>query len=125
MTGNRLIAVIDDEEAVLASLDSFLRSYGYTVASYTAPGAFLASIKDIQPRLIITDYNMHPGMDGIELSTRVRQTFPAVPIFMISAYWDDKTIQMANDVGISTKLNKPWLPDELLSEIERVFGSTS
>lgn len=125
MASDRLIAVIDDEEAVLISLESFLRSYGYAVASYTAPEAFLASIENVQPRLIITDYNMYPGMDGIELSKRVRQTFPRVPIFMISAYWDDKTRQMANDARISIKLNKPWLPDDLLSGIERVFGSSS
>ena len=56
--------------------------------------------------LILSDINM-PGMSGLELLPVVKQRRPDLPVFMISAYGDDKTVSTALSRGASKFLTKP------------------
>ena len=56
--------------------------------------------------LLVSDINM-PGMSGLELLPVVKQNRPDLPVFMISAYGDEKTIDTALASGASKFLTKP------------------
>ncbi len=56
--------------------------------------------------LVLSDINM-PGMSGIELLAEIRQTWPEVGVFMITAYGDNATEARARDLGAERFLTKP------------------
>lgn len=66
MFNSASISVVDDDELLLASLDSLLRSYGYTVKTYNSACAFLQSSVPEQTDCLISDIQM-PGMCGVEM----------------------------------------------------------
>ena len=56
--------------------------------------------------LVLSDINM-PGMTGIELLAEIRKVWPAVSVFMITAYGDKATEAKARDLGAKRFLTKP------------------
>ena len=56
--------------------------------------------------LVLSDINM-PGMSGIELLAKVREVWPEVRVFMITAYGDITTEARARDLGAERFLTKP------------------
>lgn len=56
--------------------------------------------------LVLSDINM-PGMSGIELLEKVREVWPDVGVFMITAYGDDATEAKARSLGAERFLTKP------------------
>jgi CheY-like chemotaxis protein len=56
--------------------------------------------------LVLSDINM-PGMSGIELLAEIRETWPELGVFMITAYGDTATEAMARDLGAEQFLTKP------------------
>jgi FixJ family two-component response regulator len=66
MFSSPIISVVDDDELILISLDSLLRSYGYTVKTYTRAVAFLESSGPYHTDCLISDIQM-PGMCGIQM----------------------------------------------------------
>jgi len=71
--------------------------------------------------LVLSDINM-PGMSGIELLGEIRQTWPDVGVFMITAYSDSATEARARHLGAERFLTKPvnfsQLKDDLSHAIE-------
>ncbi len=71
--------------------------------------------------LVLSDINM-PGMSGIELLAEIRQTWPALGVFMITAYGDTATEAKARDLGAERFLTKPVdfavLKDDLSQSLE-------
>lgn len=56
--------------------------------------------------LILADINM-PGMNGIELLKILKENYPQVKVFMITAYGDEQTYQTAMQYGADDYINKP------------------
>ncbi|MCW8928965.1 MAG: response regulator, partial [Gammaproteobacteria bacterium] len=75
--------------------------------------------------LIITDYDM-PYVDGLELCSRIRQSnkFDNLPI-IIETSKDSKADQVKiRSIGIQAFITKPFSPDRLIAEVERVLAET-
>jgi CheY-like chemotaxis protein len=56
--------------------------------------------------LILADINM-PGMNGIELLRILKENYPQVKVFMITAYGDEQTYQTVMQYGADDYINKP------------------
>jgi CheY-like chemotaxis protein len=56
--------------------------------------------------LVLSDINM-PGMSGIELLAAIREFWPDVGVFMITAYGDSATEARARELGAENFLTKP------------------
>lgn len=66
--------------------------------------------------LIIADINM-PGMNGLELLRIVKERFPYLRVFIITAYDDDQKYQTAREYGADEYLTKPIEFDKLKEKI--------
>jgi DNA-binding response OmpR family regulator len=73
----------------------------------------LAFAREWHPDLIITDITM-PKMNGLEMSAKLREERPDLPIVVLSAYSEKEYLFDAIDVGITKYLIKPFDPDDLL-----------
>ncbi len=84
---HNLVLCVDDEQIGLRVRKILLERAGYRVL--TAPdGRSALEIFSAEPvEAVVLDYSM-PGMDGGEVAVRMRETKPAVPILLLSAYLD-------------------------------------
>jgi two-component system response regulator MtrA len=85
--------------------------------------AALEVLETIKPDLVILDVMM-PGIDGIELCSRIRSDPQTVqtPIIFLSARGDTETIQMALASGGDEYLVKPLLPQDLVDKVFVLLG---
>jgi CheY-like chemotaxis protein len=72
----------------------------------------IESIENKTDYLILTDINM-PEMNGIELLKRVKNKYPKLKVFVITAYGDENNFSMAKNFGADDYFTKP-LEFELL-----------
>lgn len=121
MSKQHIILIVDDEKNVINSLSRSLRSPEYEIISTTEPKKAIEILyKRTDIDLIISDYNM-PNMNGIELLTEVKELFPHVQRFILSAYQDFNLIVNALNDGIIHKYcSKPWDEEDLKFKIRQV-----
>jgi two-component system, LuxR family, response regulator FixJ len=95
---NRMIAVIDDDEAVCDSTRFLLETHDFEVTTYLSGSEFLRDSPDVA--CVIVDYQM-PGLNGFELASQLRMNGSLVPILMITATPDPAIEKRAAELGIS------------------------
>lgn len=74
----------------------------------------LALMEKQTPDIVYTDINM-PRIDGLELSRRIRETYPAVHIVIVTGYREFEYAREAIHIGVEEFLLKPIQSDELLA----------
>jgi two-component system response regulator ChvI len=100
------IALVDDDENILASVSMFLENEGYNVRAYTDGASALAALSESPPDLAILDIKM-PRMDGLELLRRLRQTTNLPVIFLTSK--DDEVDEVVGlNLGADDYIKKPF-----------------
>ena len=111
---NETIVLVDDEEMVLTSIDSFLNlETDYNVVTFTSPKEALKYIGNNTVDLVVSDYVM-PEMDGIAFLARVREIKPEIPRIILTGYADkENAIKAINEVGLFQYIEKPWDNDDL------------
>jgi len=82
------ILVVEDEPAVLRVVTRILQRNGYSVLSATNGTEALALAADHEFDLLLTDTVM-PGISGLELADRVRQSYPQASVLLMSGYSPD------------------------------------
>lgn len=109
------IVIVDDEDMVLTSLNSFLTlETEYDVKTFISAKEALEYIKTGSVDLVISDYLM-PEMDGITFLAQVREIKPEVPRIILTGYADkENAIKAINQVGLFQYIEKPWDNDDLL-----------
>jgi DNA-binding response OmpR family regulator len=91
------VLVVDDDLQVARVVSSILASRGYEVRTASDAESALTIVDAKPPVLILSDLEM-PGMDGIELCRRVRET-SNVPIILMSGNGDCASEVAALDAG--------------------------
>jgi two-component system NtrC family response regulator len=106
------VAVIDDEMDAAAALETLLREDGYEVARAHDGRQGLTLLETFDPDVVLTDLRM-PGMDGLELLARIKQSRPETMVILMTAYGTVKTAVKAMKLGAEDYLPKPIDVDEL------------
>jgi len=89
MAGEKIL-VVDDEKNMCQYLSIMLRKEGYDVKTVHNGKKALQEIKETSFDVVITDIRME-GMDGIELLATMKETNPALPVIIMTAYASQKT----------------------------------
>ncbi len=107
------IALVDDDENILASLKIFFEAEGYTVKTFHDGATALTALTEAPPDVAVLDIKM-PRMDGIEMLRRLRQTSDMPVIFLTSK--DEEMDEVVGfNVGADDYIKKPF-SQRLLSE---------
>lgn len=109
------IVIVDDEDMVLKSLNSFLSlETNYTVETFLSARKALEFIKNNDVDLVVSDYLM-PEMDGITFLAKVKAEKPHIPRIILTGYADkENAIKAINDVGLFQYVEKPWDNEDIL-----------
>src|SRR5436190_18882504 len=101
------ILVIDDEAAIRDSLRMTLEYAGYEFTGAATGQEGLALAERENPDLVLLDIKM-PGMDGMDVLTRLRSMNETTPVVMISGHGTTSTGVEAIKRGASDFLDKPF-----------------
>ena len=105
------VMIVDDYQPMRHILRGILREWGILKVGEAAHGReALETLKNFPADILITDYRMFP-IDGLELAKAVRSgeagCDPYVPILLVTAFTEMKTILQARDAGVNEFLAKP------------------
>jgi FixJ family two-component response regulator len=113
----KLIAIIDDDEAMQDSLRDLIEAAGLEARCFGSAEEFLESGLHRQAACLITDIRM-PKMSGLELQARLKDGECDIPIIFITAYGDARMRIQAMREGAVEFLAKP-LDHQLLLKTVR------
>jgi DNA-binding response OmpR family regulator len=116
------ILVVDDEIGALTLIGIMLERGGFEVLKAKDADQALSVLDLETPDLIILDVMM-PGMDGIELCRVLRQRpdTAELPVLILSARGDAKSVMSGMDAGASDYLPKPILHHDLVAKVRRML----
>ena len=112
------IIVIDDDEAVLLSVNKILSKAGFHVETFEDGVSGLEGVTELKPDLVVVDLRM-PGLSGMEVINRVSEMDPYIIIVVITGYATIDTAVEAIKLGAYDFLPKPFSPDELRVIVNR------
>ena len=113
----RPILVVEDDEAILRSIEQILSDEGYMVAAAPNGKEALELVKRAQPRLILLDMKM-PVMDGWAFAAAYREHCgPHAPIIVLTAAHDSGA--RAAEIAAAGYIAKPFDLDKLLDLVRR------
>lgn len=117
------ILIVEDDAELRELLDLLLSAEGHHVV--TAPDGVaaldLVARGSVRPTLILTDYNLPHGMDGLQTAARIRERLHRqVPVIVLTGDISTATLQ---DIAAQdcVQLSKPAKPEEMTSTIQRLL----
>jgi CheY-like chemotaxis protein len=131
MSEKQSILVIDDDVQLVDTVKDLLESVGYQVSYGYQSEKAVELAEEIKPDLILLDimFAGPPGPDGLEVSRRLNQdpVLQDVPVIVLSGVKKvlDMPIKLAPDetyMPVRAFLEKPFKPQQLLAEIEKILG---
>jgi two-component system response regulator MprA len=109
------VVIVDDDPALVETLEDLLATEGYSVEGFTDPTEALARLRrDPLPDLVILDCIM-PRLTGTELREALREAGVEVPVLLMTALADPSFCVHPGDAEV---LNKPFLLEDLIVEME-------
>jgi FixJ family two-component response regulator len=119
---NLIVAVVENDAALLQALERLLRVSGYTPELYSSAEAFLDRYSDKEVRCLVLDINLD-GISGIELQRTLAMAGNAPPIIFITGHDDDHDRRQALKMGCIAFLEKPFESRALLQAITNAMAS--
>jgi two-component system alkaline phosphatase synthesis response regulator PhoP len=110
------ILVIDDEPSIVNLVSAYLKPEGYEVFTAADGPSGLKAAKAYKPDLIVLDL-MLPGLDGIELLSRLRRESD-VYVILLTARTEETDKIVGLSVGADDYVTKPFSPRELVARIK-------
>jgi len=112
----RTIHLVDDEDSIRRSAGFMLRTAGFEVETYASGVDFLKVAQHVAPGCILLDVRM-PGMDGLEVQARLRDSGVALPVIVLTGHGDVGIAVRAMKGGAIDFIEKPFEKAELLAAI--------
>jgi len=124
-TAAPLIAVVDDDKAVVQLVTAFLEAYDYRTISCLHSAEALALFQSAQPDVVVLDIQMEQWDAGLQVlaALRQRQATSALPVIVCSA-----NLPLLRQQGEHIRtlgadlLEKPYTLDTLLAKVDAACG---
>ncbi|MFI6522256.1 response regulator [Spirillospora sp. NPDC050679] len=113
------VLVVDDDPTVAEVVARYLERDGHRVECVADGRQALRRIMDRPPDLVVLDL-MLPGMDGLEVCRRVRET-SLVPVVMLTALGAETDRLVGLETGADDYVTKPFSPRELALRVRSVL----
>ncbi|SDH63297.1 MULTISPECIES: response regulator transcription factor [Bradyrhizobium] len=121
----RIVYIVDDDPALLGSLERTFRAAGLTAGltavSYQTASAFLDAAPDLSEGCLLLDIIM-PEMDGLELQERLNSLGFNMPVIVMTAWGDVETAVQAMKSGAVDFIEKPFNDEALLDAINAALA---
>lgn len=120
MATDRLVHVIDDDDAVRRSAAFMLKHSGYRVESWVSGIEFLKEAKNSERGCVLLDVRM-PEMDGLEVQWEMVRRGIDMPVVILTGHGDVGVAVQAMRAGAVNFIEKPYEKEALLGAIEEAY----
>jgi two-component system response regulator FixJ len=114
---DRIVHLVDDDEAIRRSASFMLRTSGYVVKTYASGVELLALGREMPAGCILLDVRM-PEMDGLEVQRRLKEAGVLLPVIVMTGHGDVNVAVQAMKAGAVDFIEKPFEKAVLLGAIE-------
>ncbi len=118
-----VVLIVDDDHVIRELLRRVLETDYIILEAPNGPAA-LKLLRSRQPALVLLDVLL-PGMDGIEILSRLRVTHPDIPVILVSGAATVPTAVTAMKLGAIDWLTKPFTNTELASRVREALAGPS
>jgi len=120
MSHSQKIWVIDDDNSIRWVLEKALDKAGLDVTSFDSGTKALQALQKEEPAVIISDIRM-PGIGGLELLEQIGNTYPKLPVIIMTAHSDLDSAVSAYKGGAFEYLPKPFDVDDAIALARRAL----
>ena len=113
------ILYVEDDKALLQETNNILEKIFKSVDTASSGAEGLLKFTQNSYDLVITDIEM-PELNGLEMSKKIKEIDPQIPVIVISAYSNSSYLIEAINIGINYYVLKPILLPQLLSTLHSV-----
>ena len=117
MTEIARIMIVEDEGLIAHYLESVLTRAGYQVIATAASSEEALSKMQLRPHLLLMDINIRGSMDGIDTTSKLRETSD-IPVIYLTGQADSHTLDRAKKTAAFGVVKKPFKEKLLLALIE-------
>ena len=111
-----IVCLVDDDAAVLKSIERLLASDGFSVRAFSKPKDFLAHVRAHAVPVVILDIWMEE-MSGLEIQAQLSGLSPSTRVIIITGR-DDPTAKLtALKLGVIAFFTKPFDDDQFLNAV--------
>lgn len=114
------VLIVDDEKNIRLTLSQALEALELRTDTAVNGEEALAKLQEKRFGLVLLDLKM-PGMDGMEVLRRLRQTRPDVKIIIITAHGTIESATEAMKLGAVDFIQKPFAPKEIRELVRKVL----
>ncbi len=121
-SGERVIALVDDDRNILTTVSIALQAEGYATRVFTDGEAALKALLESPPDLAVFDIKM-PRMDGMELLRQLRR-HSALPVIFLTSKDDEHDEEAGLELGADDYIAKPFSLRLLVARIRAILRRT-
>ncbi len=123
--GNQVL-LVEDEPNIIEAVGFILSRDGWSVATHANGETALTEIRRIGPDVLVLDV-MLPGRSGFEVLKELRQDaeLADLPVLMLTARGQEKDRALAEELGATRFMTKPFANNELLEAVREIAGRAS
>lgn len=116
------IMIVEDDEIISASVEKYLRNWGYDVRTIKDFEHVLREVADYNPHLVLMDISL-PYFNGYYWCEEIRKV-SKIPIIFVSSAADNMNIIMAVNMGADDFIAKPFELEVLLAKVQAILRRT-
>ena len=120
MAAERIVYIVDDDDAIRRSAGFLLRTSGYTVVPHSSGMAFLKVASAAAPGCVLLDVRM-PDIDGLEVQRQMTAFGIAMPVVVLTGHGDLSVGIRAMKAGAVDFIEKPFEKAVLLAALVVAF----
>jgi FixJ family two-component response regulator len=124
LSKTKIVAIIDDDASVRAGMEALVSSIGFTACVFDSAEEFLRSSRIEDASCLITDVQM-PGMNGLELQSKLVTQGRRMPIIFITAFPEQRGRERALAAGALAYLEKPFAGEIMTSLLRKAVEGPS
>jgi len=117
---NSNVWVVDDERSIRWVLEKALSQVGINVTCFDNGQSLINKLLEDTPDAIVSDIRM-PGIDGLDLLARIKQSHPGLPVVIMTAHSDLTSAVASIQGGAFEYMPKPFEIDEAVSIVQRAI----
>lgn len=115
------LVVVDDNRAILTSLQYLLADYFSRIVTLTGPTTLISALQSEKPDLLLLDMNFSAGInsggEGLYWLREVKRSWPDLPVVLFTAYADIDLAVEAVKEGATDFITKPWENAKLIAKL--------
>lgn len=113
-----VVLIVEDEPIQRMNTADMLEEAGFrAVEAANAKQAILILESHPDIRVVLSDVDMPPGMDGMELVALVRNRWPPIALILVSGQLTISNVRLPKDALF---FSKPFRPTELIAAVSRL-----